>query len=154
MTAARKTDMPDLNNTGAKAFGGVVALVAVVAGVYAMVEPMSQRIDFTGERITEHATQHAHEGAIRDLARFTERFNEIETQFKAQRETTVKTEERTNARLDKLEQRLLIVEPDLTEKTAIDAAMWERIKSIEREVYGRPKPITMGEALGAGGPGD
>lgn len=139
---------------GSRAFGGVVALVAVIAGVYAMVEPMSQRIDFTGERIGEHAGQHAHEGAVRDIARFTERFNEVETQFKAQRETTVKTEERTNARLDKLEGRLLIVEPTQAEGSSINAAMWERIKLLEREVYGKSRAVTQGEAPGAGGPGE
>jgi len=34
------------NGEGMKAFGGVVAIVAVVAGIYAMVEPMNQRIDY------------------------------------------------------------------------------------------------------------
>ena len=40
--------------TNAKAFGGVIAVVALVAGVYAMVEPMGQRIDFL-ERQLESA---------------------------------------------------------------------------------------------------
>lgn len=142
------------NNSSAKAFGGVLAIVAIIAGVYAMVEPMSQRIDFTGERIAEHARQHAHEGAVQDLAQFIERFNEVETQFKAQRETAAKTEERTNARLDKLEARLLIVEPKQTDGTSIDAAMWERIKLLERQIYGGPRTVTMGEAPGASGPED
>jgi retron-type reverse transcriptase len=33
-------------NSTPKALGGVFAIVALIAGIYAMVEPMNQRIDF------------------------------------------------------------------------------------------------------------
>lgn len=38
-------------NGSTKAFGGVLALVALIAGVYAMVQPMNQRIDFLERQI-------------------------------------------------------------------------------------------------------
>ena len=40
-------------NGGTKAFAGVVVVLAVIAGVYAMVEPMSQRIDVQNDQLGE-----------------------------------------------------------------------------------------------------
>lgn len=54
--ATRRTSASN-NNDGAKAFGGVVALIAVIAGVYAMVEPMAQRIDFLERQLAEATTK-------------------------------------------------------------------------------------------------
>lgn len=69
------------NSASAKAFGGVVAVVAVIAGIYAMVEPMGQRIDFTERTVDKHLTLPAHHGAVDDLAKIHQMFVEIETQF-------------------------------------------------------------------------
>jgi hypothetical protein len=102
------------NNTGAKAFGGVVAIVAVILGVYAMTEPMGQRMDFLRDRmdvhlklhssasvledlaaikvkleqLEKHENMHAHSGAVEDLAAIKEKFIEVETQFRGLREVT------------------------------------------------------------------
>ena len=39
------------SNGNAKAFGGVIAIIAVIAGVYAMIEPQQQRIDYVSDEI-------------------------------------------------------------------------------------------------------
>ncbi|HUS50516.1 MAG TPA: hypothetical protein VMZ91_10150, partial [Candidatus Paceibacterota bacterium] len=39
------------SNGNAKAFGGVIAIIAVIAGVYAMIEPQQQRIDYLTDEI-------------------------------------------------------------------------------------------------------
>ncbi len=73
-------------SNGAKAFGGVLAIVAIIAGVYAMVEPMGQRMDFFDDRILavheSMAVDDVRERADRnEFARVSERFKEVETQF-------------------------------------------------------------------------
>ena len=92
-------DSKPANNVGAKAFGGVVALVAIVAGVYAMVEPMNQRIDFIerqqkdanvqlrevisklSSELRQHEAITGHDGLIQQVAMTREQFREVETQF-------------------------------------------------------------------------
>lgn len=83
--------------------GSLVAIVAVtgllgiVAGVYAMVQPMNQRIDHLTQyversenRVTrtvfEHTSLHSHPDAAREMAQISERFKEVETQFRGLRE--------------------------------------------------------------------
>ena len=39
-------------SNNAKAFGGIIAIVAVIAGVYAMIEPQQQRIDYLIQQVT------------------------------------------------------------------------------------------------------
>jgi len=51
MTEKQKDDQWTIKNNGSKGrdyttIVGVVALVAIIAGVYAMVEPMNQRVDY------------------------------------------------------------------------------------------------------------
>lgn len=76
--------------------------------MYAMVEPMSQRIDFLERQLAarDSATRAQILTAtetIASLAAISERFKEVETQFRAQRDIAIKTEERVNARLNKVE---------------------------------------------------
>jgi len=87
--------MTPTNNTAPKALAGVVAIVAVIAGVYAMVEPMGQRIDFTTVQITrlENSLQRSviadtnHQRLTdTNLAELREKFKEVETQFQGLRE--------------------------------------------------------------------
>ena len=96
------------NNTTAKIFGGVFAAAAIISMMYAMVEPMSQRIDFLERQLAarDSATRAQILTAtetIASLAAISERFKEVETQFRAQRDIAIKTEERVNARLNKVE---------------------------------------------------
>lgn len=81
------------NNSSAKAFGGVVAILAVIAGIFAMTEPMGQRIDFLSvrldqlhEEIKDHAAITGHVGAMTRHGKHEERFKEVETQFEAAKE--------------------------------------------------------------------
>jgi len=46
--------MPEDSSGGnAKAFGGVVAILAIIAGVYAMVQPMRMQIDYQQKEVSE-----------------------------------------------------------------------------------------------------
>jgi len=72
------------NNT--RAFGGVVALVAIIAGVYAMIEPMTQRIDFMERHLDvmsermDTDDQREREDNSR-VSIMGQKFTEVETQF-------------------------------------------------------------------------
>ena len=77
-------------NGSTKAFAGVIGLMLVIAGVYAMIEPMNQRIDFLERQITSLKNSHAnkedehsitHRDFVATLSSTTERFAEVETQF-------------------------------------------------------------------------
>lgn len=117
---------------GAKAFAGVIALVAVIAGVYAMVEPMGQKIEFVNRDVRDHARLDQHVGAAKELAGIGERFKEVETQFVAMRDKFDSEQLQVNRRLSLLEGWMF--EHDRT-VAATDATQWERIKALERQAY-------------------
>ena len=99
------------NANGAKALGAVVAIVAVIMGVYAMVEPMSQRIDFLERQLDKidarlHDTDQRERDAAESLAAIQERFQEVETQFRAERELRTTNEARADKDLDESPTRL------------------------------------------------
>ncbi len=73
---------------GGKLLTGVVALVAVIMGVYAMVEPMGQRVDFLQTEINmiRAAMERDDDRENKDIetrAAMGEKFVEVETQFEA-----------------------------------------------------------------------
>ncbi len=122
-------DIPSNGSAGAKALGALVAIVALIAGVYAMVEPMGQRIDFLErhiEKMEERMTARdiTEKEATAVVSRFQEKFAEVETQFGALKDIGIKTEERTNARLGKLESRFSVIEPEMI-KTQVHSARLE-----------------------------
>ncbi len=118
-----------INGTGTRAFGGVVALLAIVAGVYAMVEPMSQRIEFQNRQIDtmredlqRHASLNNHPwGVVAEIATLEESLREVETQF-ADTERRIADYERWR---ETWEQKY----------PASNASQDERIKALERIVY-------------------
>ena len=94
------------NSNGMKAFGGVLALVAILAGMKAFVNPVNQRVDFVGEQMSQLGNnldvlnrrdrEHQVETDA-GLAAIREKFAEIETQFDWLREVK-KTELRDLSR--------------------------------------------------------
>ncbi len=81
------------NSNGYKAIIGGLTLFGVLGGVFAMVSPMGQRIDFIErivggieDNVLRHDNKPQHQGAAEDLAKMSERFKEVETQFKALRD--------------------------------------------------------------------
>jgi len=81
------------SNSATRAVAGIIGLLLVVAGVYAMVEPMSQRIDFLEREVqrsrtelNSHEAVTGHTGLIQQKAVAKVRFKEIETQFKSLRD--------------------------------------------------------------------
>lgn len=149
------------NNSVLKTLGAVLVVVvgmcAIVTGVYSMVKPMGQRFDFQRDDIEEierdlqkHSELNNHPwGVVAEIAKVQEQFVEVETQFRALQSVEGKVAERANARLDKIEQELISDRPERAERMSVDAALWERIKALERHVYGQSESITTGEALGA-----
>lgn len=122
------------NNTGRTGFVVLASLLAIIAGVYAMVEPMGQRIDFLSTQMKTHAVLQAHEGAAADLAKIVERFSEVETQFRGLRELT--DLQFTLLRADTEKGKSWRDGHDLR-VAPLNAAQWERIKALERAVYGK-----------------
>ncbi len=111
----------------------IVGLFAVIAGVYAMMEPMGQRIDFLS---TELKTAMSRLDNIADLER--EDHAKIMT-FDVRLSRLEKDTDNSQAWMNNHDLRV----------RGLNSAQWERIKSLEREVYGYPMPVAIGEASGA-----
>ena len=117
-----------LNGMGQMALG-VVGLMAVIAGVYAMVAPMNQQIVFQNQKIAGlEATMLRMEERERagevDIAKQNERFKEVETQFDAAKDLTA-------SQMQALEQRVTRQEADGNPRHD------ERIKNLEARVDGQ-----------------
>ncbi len=102
------------NNGATAAVGAVLGLLALIAGVYAMVQPMNQRIDFVDQQMEKleirlvkslerHIETASHPQAARDLATMSERFKEVETQFRSLREVQLTKFQELNRRVTKSE---------------------------------------------------
>lgn len=83
------------NSNGPKALGAVLAIIAVIVGVFATSEHLGQRIDFLADQLTRieqkldgHASVDGHVGALRMHGRHAEKFTEVETQFRGMRDLT------------------------------------------------------------------
>jgi len=106
-------NMPKSNSNGStKAVAGVIGLLLVISGVYAMIEPMSQRIDFLEReidrskvKISDHEKTVGHTGLIQQQAGARERFKEIETQFKGLREVMSMSDDNQVKDLDLIKKR-------------------------------------------------
>ena len=123
-----------MNGSLAPTLTVLAGICAVVAGVYAMVEPMGQRIDFVQKGISEIrlALGKDDEREMDDVHSFSavlERFKEVETQFRWLKEVT-------DVRLEHLEERAARLS-DWKDAHGNDS-QWERIRALERAVYGQP----------------
>jgi len=83
-------------NGAAKVIGGLLALLAMISGVYAMVQPMSQNIDFMERRLSEaqtSLTQHLekcstkHSESAQDRSALREKFSASIGQLELLKET-------------------------------------------------------------------
>jgi hypothetical protein len=102
-------------NGNIKAFGGVFVLIAVITGMWAMIEPLSQRLDFiTAETKSLRKVIEQHNSKY---------FTHISDGHPRRVEQRVEVHEE---RLDKIEGRRWSEE---------DRPQWERIRAIEREIY-------------------
>ena len=102
--------MEKVNSNGGKILGSLLGILAVIAGVYAMVAPMNQRIDFmerTIESQAREAERHTdlglHPGAGAQLSAISERLKEVETQFIGLREVLALEIRAASRRLEALE---------------------------------------------------
>lgn len=113
---------------GEKTFGGVVAIIAVILGIFAMVEPMGQRMDFI-ERQVENVIEamsldnERERADLIELGEMRQKFVEIETQF------------------DAYKHRISIIEDWYSwwvkNVPAMDATQSERLKVLERDYFKR-----------------
>lgn len=118
------------SNGSMAAISAVLGLFAVIGGVYAMVQPMNQRIDHVTEQMQKledrlikgldtHMAGKSHPGAAEDLATMSERFKEVETQFRGIKDIQA-------TRFTEIERRLTETETDGNPRHD------ERIKNLER----------------------
>jgi SMC interacting uncharacterized protein involved in chromosome segregation len=96
---------------GPKAFGAVVAILAVIGGMAAIIMPMNQSIQSLRDQIKEdrvalesHAQIKGHPGIMAEVAALGQRFAETETQFKWQKEVFENEKADVHRRIDKIEQ--------------------------------------------------
>lgn len=134
------TKINNSKKNGTKALSVAVLVIAIIAGVYAMVEPMQQRIDFLERQVLrsenllqKHADVKIHPGASEEVAAMRERFKEVETQFKGLREVLQLQIEDMSRRQSAHEARDQT--GPYTHKSL--ATHLERIKALERAVYGK-----------------
>ncbi|KPL09535.1 hypothetical protein AMJ71_06090 [candidate division TA06 bacterium SM1_40] len=95
-------------NNGPKAFAGVIALVAIVLGVYAMVEPMSQRIENAEKALADYKLD------VRE--RLAERTERWERELQRIRERMLQDDEREkddSARFARIDAQFVEVETQL-----------------------------------------
>ncbi len=124
-------------SNGPKAFGAVVALVAVVAGVYAMVEPMGQRIAGLQERLKE--TREDLKGLSATHLRTEENHATVHTDFAARMAAMGKMFVEVETQFRSLDRRVTSYEEWAVwwQRTvpALDASQDEKIKALERQAY-------------------
>ena len=113
-------------NGSMAATGALLGLLAIVAGVYAMIQPMNQRIDQLNLRLVEARAGVAldNERERKDAEKFAamkEQFKEVETQFSSLREYT-------DLQIKELQRRVTLLE------SHGDARHDERIKFLETQV--------------------
>ena len=127
---------PKGDGNGMKGAAGILAIVAVIAGVFAMVEPMGQRIDFLEAQLSEFRTElsaarqsdSTHQRATdREIASIGEKFSEVETQFGA-----------LDARVVRFEDWLRWWQREVP---SLDAIQSERIRALERDTRGQSDPL-------------
>jgi len=122
----------------------LVAFVVLVSGVYAMMQPMSQRVDFL-ERQIQTMSERNLAKAIReresvvDLGKITVRFQEVETQFSNLDERTQRIEagaRRDMAQLDKQQrERTALALRNLERELAqLDAKLYKEIQHLRRDL--------------------
>jgi hypothetical protein len=121
----------------AAAVGGVLGIFAVIAGVYAMIQPMNQRIDQLHNRVKEMSDKSILDDIrdredARQFAAMEERFKEVKTQFKASKELSTFRANRIETIIDtfvrETNRRLLNFE------NVGNPRLDERVKSLERIV--------------------
>ena len=127
------------DNSNAKAFGGVLVLLALIAGVYAMIEPMTQRIDFLErqmqsqkDELEAHKSKDDHPHALSLHSEAAEKFRRVESEFRAIKELF-------NMNYGSHENRLQKIESLRTSEE--DRPQWERITALERNVFGSALPV-------------
>lgn len=99
----------------------LVGLLAIIAGVYAMVEPMGQRIDFLEQQIIDNRQQ-----CQREMAGLEKDIDSVRAAAPVRRELEDKRDLAVQAR---------------------DSAQWERIRLLEREVYGKSLEVPNTNAV-------
>ncbi len=146
-----KTRTGDSMNSTKAGLTVIVGLFAVVAGVYSMMEPMGLRVDDIAKDVADIRLSMGLDD-IREredkgeLAGMQEKFKKIETQFDGLQRL--------------LDQRLSQLEKDSDRNQewksdhdlrvrGLNAAQWERIRALERRVYGTPLPISIGAGAGS-----
>lgn len=127
MSASCET--PKSMNGGARAFGGVIAVVALISGVAAVILPMGERIsslerqftaamrslhdehaatfDRVEEQISDHKGLYAHPEGGNDIGRIQEKFAEVEAQFRGAKELSLQIQKTNERRLDVLEKTVM-----------------------------------------------
>jgi len=116
---------------GAKAFGGVIAIIALITGIGAIVGPMQlnqEKLESRQERMEKRLGN--------NLQRDIESLKELMfDKFKRLEQDTGLT-------------RNWIGEHDIR-IAGTDSSQWERIKALERIIYGKPRGVPFGEGQGA-----
>ena len=110
-----KRDVSNNNSNGSstKAFAGVFALLLVISGVYSMMKPMNQNLDYMDKAIERlriefkvHENVLGHTGQVQQEASSQARFEEIKTQFCNLKEIMEIRDTSQTKEIDKLEARL------------------------------------------------
>ncbi len=148
------------NENASKVLYGMLAILAVIGGMSAIVLPMQQSIDGLRMVLAEHRSAKGHSPTTAVLAAVKQDFKEVETQFRAQRDLLDRTDAkvgeqakilreleglllRTHERLQSNIEQMSVTDSWIREHDlripGTDSAQWERIRALERQVYGSPQ---------------
>ena len=90
-SARKASENGQAQGSSTKAFAGVISLLLVIAGVYAMMKPMNQNLDYMRGDIKElkikmNADDNRERTDQAEIASMGEKFIEVETQFRGLKE--------------------------------------------------------------------
>lgn len=108
MEGKKEECKPLKDSNGSKAFGGVIAIVALITGIGAIVLPMGQRIDALEQSFQSFTTSAGTPETVASLASLQEKFVEVETQFANLDERTERIEYSSGENLLTLDRKLQI----------------------------------------------
>jgi len=138
-----KSNGSDSGN-GTKAFAGVIGLLLVIAGVYAMIMPMNQKIDFLERSVAAQKLAQTKEldRILSSLSIENDKNSYRERETVAKITTLLEKFKVVESQFSNLDERVLCIETWRVwwnrEMLSTNSVLGEKISQLERILYGKP----------------
>ena len=112
-------------------------LFSMGALMFGLLTPVYMMVQGTNAAIAEHKVLQGHPKDIEDIATLNEHAKEVETQFRGVRELIDLEHKRQDGDLEEMHEWRILHED---RGSLSDARQWERLRFLEREVFGKEVP--------------